>query len=65
MLVSNISSRLVPVWGYSNLGTSCAAAAFSCGLFNATGISSTYTVVMTEWLISNKLEMMQQEVLMA
>jgi len=48
MLVSNLSSRIVPVRGYRNLGTSCAAAAFSCGLFNSTGISSTYTVVMTE-----------------
>jgi len=48
MLVSNLSSRLFPVRGYSNLGTSCADAAFSCGLFNATGISSIYTVVMRE-----------------
>jgi len=48
MLVSNLSSRLVPVRCYINLGTSCAVAAFGCGLFNATGISSTYTVVMTE-----------------
>jgi hypothetical protein len=46
--IYNLSSRLVPVRCYSNLGTSCAAAAFSYGLFNANGISSIYTVVMTE-----------------
>jgi len=48
MLVSNLSSRLVPVRGYSNLGNSCAVASFSCGLFNATGISFIYTVVTAE-----------------
>jgi hypothetical protein len=46
--VSNFSSRLVPVRCYSNLGTSCAGASFGCGLFNATGISLIYTVVMTD-----------------
>jgi len=48
MLVSNLSSRLVHARGYSNLGTSCAAAPFCCGLFNVTGISSIYTVVTAE-----------------
>jgi len=48
MLVSNLSSRLVPVRGYSNLGTSCAAAPFSRGLFNAIGISFIYAVVTAE-----------------
>lgn len=65
MLVSNLLSRMICVRGYSNLGTSCAAASFSYGLFNVTGISFIYTVVTTEWLISNELKMMWQEVLMA
>lgn len=39
----------------------CAAAAFSCSSFNATAISSTRIELMTEWLISSELEIMQQE----